>query len=473
MSDAFVESLARQLGAAKVLADAETLDERRHDYWVLSHLDDLQNRAAPRPRCVVRPHTVDDVVTTVNACRNAGVAIVPFGLGSGVCGGVVAHPERVLLDLSSMHQTRRIDPVNLLASFDAGKRGSDAEDEVAAKGLTIGHWPQSIAVSSVGGWIATRASGQFSTANGNIEDIVYSIEAVLADGSVIHAGKAPRASAGPDLRHLLLGSEGTLGVITGVTLSLRRKPEAQDYSALLTTSMQQGFDFQRELIQRGWQPPVMRQYDPIEAQRSFAANARADHGLLIMVHEGPSERVAAELEASDRLARSMGLHDVAATATTGWLDHRNTVPHWRDFLAKRIVVDTVEVSAPWDRIEAIYTGVVAALSDVPDILNASAHSSHAYRSGLNLYFSFAVRPEDPAAMADRYRTCWQRILDTTAALGGGIAHHHGIGRVRAPYLHHDLGNAGIAALRRVKAALDPTGIMNPGVLLPDTDGPTG
>ncbi len=132
-----------------------------------------------------------------------------------------------------------------------------------------------MAVSSVGGWVATRASGQFSTANGNIEDIVYSIEAVLADGSVIHAGKAPRASAGPDLRHLLLGSEGTLGVITGVTLSLRRKPEAQDYSALLTTSMQQGFDFQRELIQRGWQPPVMRQYDAIEAQRSFAANARA------------------------------------------------------------------------------------------------------------------------------------------------------------------------------------------------------
>jgi alkyldihydroxyacetonephosphate synthase len=469
---AFVESLARRLGADTVLTDAAILDDRRHDYWVLSHLDDLQGRGAPRPRCVVRPHSVDDVVATVNACRDAGVAIVPFGLGSGVCGGVLAHPERVLLDLSSMHRTRRIDSVNLLASFEAGKRGSDAEDEVAAHGLTIGHWPQSIAVSSVGGWVATRASGQFSTANGNIEDIVYSIEAVLADGSVIHAGKAPRASAGPDLRYLLLGSEGTLGVITGVTLSLRRKPQAQDYSAFLTTSMQHGFEFQRELIQRGWHPPVMRQYDVTEAQRSFAANARVDHGMLIMVHEGPSARVAAEREASDQLAHTMGLRAVPATATTGWLDHRNTVPHWRDFLAKRIVVDTVEVSAPWDRIEALYSGVVAALSDVPDILNASAHSSHAYRSGLNLYFSFAVRPEDPGAMADRYRMCWQRIIDTTAALGGGIAHHHGIGRGRAPYLHHDLGAAGIAALHRVKTALDPTGIMNPGVLLPDADGAT-
>jgi alkyldihydroxyacetonephosphate synthase len=467
MTDAFVEGLGARLGAAKVLTDATTLDERRHDYWVLSHLDDLQGRGAPRPRCVVRPHSVDDVVATVNACRDANVAIVPFGLGSGVCGGVVAHPRRIVLDLSSMNRIRRIDPVNLLAEFDAGKRGSEAEDAVAARGLTIGHWPQSVAVSSVGGWVATRASGQFSTANGNIEDIVYSIEAVLPDGSVVHTGVAPRASAGPDLRHLLLGSEGTLAVITGVTFSLRRQPEAQDYSAFATASMDQGFEFQRELIQRGWQPPVMRQYDPIEAQRSFAEHARADHGVLIMVHEGPTERVAAELDASDALARKLGLHEIPCAATTHWLDHRNTVPHWLGFLEKRIVVDTVEVSAPWDRIGAIYTHVIEALRGVTDIVNVSAHSSHAYRSGLNLYFSFAVRPDDPAAMTERYRDCWQRILETTAAHGGGVAHHHGIGRVRARYLHHDLGAEGLAVLRRVKAALDPTGIMNPGVLLPD------
>jgi len=467
VTDAFVVTLTARLGAGKVLTDATTLDERRHDYWVLSHLDDLQGRTAPRPRCVVRPTGVDDVVATIDACRTAGIALVPFGLGSGVCGGVLAHPDRVLLDLSSMQRTRHVDATNLLASFDAGKRGSDAEDAVAAHGLTIGHWPQSVAVSSVGGWIATRASGQFSTANGNIEDIVYSIEAVLADGSVIHAGKAPRASAGPDLRHLLLGSEGILGVVTGVTLSLRRKPEAQDYSAFAVPSMQQGFEFQRELIQRGWQPPVMRQYDAIETQRSFAAHAKPDHGLLIMVHEGPAERVAIELEASDALARKMGLHSVAATATVGWLDHRNTVQHWRAYLERNVIVDTVEVSAPWDRIARLYSGVVAALAEVPDIVNASAHSSHAYRTGLNLYFSFAARPQDAGVMADRYRACWHKILETTAALGGGIAHHHGIGRVRAPYLHHDLGAAGIAALRRLKAALDPTGILNPGVLLPE------
>jgi alkyldihydroxyacetonephosphate synthase len=406
-------------------------------------------------------------VKTVDACRDAGIAIVPFGLGSGVCGGVRAHPQRVLLDMSSFANTRHVDTVNLLGAFDAGKRGSDAEQDVDAVGLTIGHWPQSVAVSSVGGWVATRASGQFSTANGNIEDIVYSIEAVLADGSVIEAGKAPRASAGPDLRHLLLGSEGTLGIITGVTLGLRRKPETQDFSAFFPASMQQGFDFQRELIQRGWQPPVVRQYDAVEAQRSFPAEARADSGILILLHEGPAERVAAEVAASDALAQRMGLSIAPATATTHWLDHRNAVPHWRAFLEKRIIVDTVEVSATWDRIGAVYTAVIDALKQIPDVVNASAHSSHVYRSGLNLYFSFAARPATPEAMADRYQRCWRTIIEATAACGGGIAHHHGIGRVRARYLHLDVGATGLATLRRVKTALDPTGIMNPGVLLPD------
>ncbi len=467
MNRTFVASLATRLGTEQVSTDAALLDARRHDYWVLSHLDALQGRPPPRPLCVVQPRSIAHVVDCVIACRDAGVAIVPFGLGSGVCGGVIGHPERVLLDLSKFDRTRSIDDRNLLAVFDAGKRGSSAEQDVSAHGLTIGHWPQSVAVSTVGGWVATRASGQFSTANGNIEDIVHSIEAVLADGSVIEAGKAPRASAGPDLRHLLLGSEGTLGIITGVTFSLKRKPEAQDYSAYLVADMAQGFEFQRELLQAEWRPPVMRQYDAVEAQRSFAAHAKPDHGILILVHEGPRTRVAAEREATEALARHAGLTPADASAVTGWLDHRNVVPHWRDFLEKRIVVDTAEISASWDRIDTIYDRVIASLREVPDILNASAHSSHVYTSGLNLYFSFAVRPADDRDMRARYLDCWQRIMTATAEGGGGIAHHHGIGRLRRDYLHHDLGAAGIAALKAVKRALDPTGLFNPGVLIPD------
>jgi alkyldihydroxyacetonephosphate synthase len=363
-----------------------------------------------------------------------------------------------------MNATRFIDETNLLAGFDAGRNGLEAEEEVAARGLTIGHWPQSVAISSVGGWVATRASGQFSTAHGNIEDIVHAIEAVLPDGELVTLGKGPRASAGPDLRHLMLGSEGTLGVITGVTVSLRRAPQARAVSAFEAPDMAAGFAFQRELIQSGWRPPVARQYDEREAAR---LDARMSRCLILLVHEGPDAVVAAEQAAAADLAAGMGLAPAPADIVDHWLEHRNTVPTWSTFLERNIIIDTVEVSAAWDAIGAVYDDAVAALKALPGCLNGSAHSSHAYRSGLNLYFSFAIRTETPEAMEGAYLAAWDAIMTATDRHGGSLAHHHGIGRVRAPWLERELGPGGLALLRKLKATLDPTNMMNPGALFPD------
>lgn len=462
-----VESLAAALGKDRVITEGALLQERRHDYWVLSHLDDIQNRAAPPPACVVQPQSVDDVVNVVNICREGHAALIPFGLGSGVCGGVVANMNAVLIDLSTMNQTHFIDETNLVASFGAGKNGGEAERDVAAKGLTIGHWPQSIDVSSVGGWIATRASGQFSTAYGNIEEIVYSIEAVLPNGEVITTGKAPRASAGPDLRHLLIGSEGTLGVITNVTLSLRRAPEKQAHTSYIIGDMASGFELQRAIIQAGWQPPVMRQYDATEAQRNFPEANSGENALILMVHEGPAARVDVEAAAINDLAQQHNATPAPAGVVASWLDHRNNVPKWGQFLEGGIILDTIEVSAPWTMIHDIYSDAVKRLKEVPGMLAASAHSSHVYRTGLNLYFTFAAQPSAPEKMADTYRECWRHVLEATADHGGGIAHHHGIGRVRKDFLVHDIGEIGVNTLRAVKDALDPQGFMNPGVLLPN------
>lgn len=459
--------LATALSADRVITSGDLLQERRHDYWVLSHLNDVQDRPAPTPKCVVQPSCVADVVAVVNACRENNVALIPFGLGSGVCGGVISHPDSVLLDMSEMNATRAIDETNLLATFEAGKNGGEAEREVAKQGLTIGHWPQSIDVSSVGGWIATRASGQFSTAYGNIEDIVYSVEAVLPNGEVINTGVAPRASAGPDLRHLLLGSEGTLAVITSVTLSLRRAAEKRGYTAFHAKDMASGFEAQRVIVQSDWLPPVMRQYDTREAQRNFPDHARDEDSLLLCVHEGPASRVDAEIAAVNDIAKTMGLDPADATVCEHWLENRNHVPTWSQFLENGIVLDTIEVSSCWTKIGAIYEDAVARLLTVDGILNASAHSSHVYRSGLNLYFTFAAQPSDPANMADTYRTAWRHVLEATAQGGGGVAHHHGIGRVRKDFLVHDVGQSGINTLRTIKNAIDTKNIMNPGVLLPD------
>jgi alkyldihydroxyacetonephosphate synthase len=456
--------LKAALGEPKVLTDAETLASRRHDYWVVSHLRDRFGAPGPAPACVVRPASVADVQQVVRIARETRTPLLPFGLGSGVVGGTIAAPEAILLDMGAMDRTRFVQPENLLAGFDAGKRGIEAEQEVAALGLTIGHWPQSVDISTVGGWIATRASGQFSTAYGNIEDIVHSIEAVLPDGELVILGKGPRASAGPDLRHLMLGSEGALGVITGVTLSLRRAPELRALSAFAAKDMPAGFAFQRELVQRGWRPPVMRQYDVRESGRLHEA---ARDCTVIMVHEGPAELVEVETAAAGRLAAEMGLAALPETIVEHWLAHRNHVPGWDQLLSRSIVADTVEISASWDRIGAIYDAATASVGEMEGCLAASAHSSHVYRSGLNLYFTFAFFREDPTALEPAYFEAWRRIMQATADGGGSLAHHHGIGRVRRDYLERELGSGGVALLQRLKAALDPAGVMNPGVLVPD------
>ncbi len=464
MTTTLTDSLDRLLGPGRVITDPVQTDARRHDYWMVSHVRDLAGTPAPRPSAVVRPQSVAEVQALIRHANEHKIAVIPFGLGSGVVGGVIASADAILLDMGGLIAVRSIDPVNLLATFDAGKNGLEAEQAVAAQGLTIGHWPQSVAISTVGGWIATRASGQFSTAYGNIEDVVHSIEVVLPNGDLVTLGKGPRASAGPDLRHLIMGSEGTLGVVTGVTFSLRRAAQVQTVTCLEAEDMAAGFAFQRELIQRGWRPPVVRQYDERESRR---LDARMTKCLILMVHEGPATLVAAETAAVAALAAELGVATAPGDIATHWLEHRNHVPGWDAILSRNIVADTVEVSADWTRIAGVYADAVASLKEVEGCLAASAHSSHVYRSGLNLYFTFAVQTAGPQVMEAVYMDCWRRIMQATHDNGGSLSHHHGIGRVRRGWLETELGSEALSLLRKVKAAIDPNGIMNPGALIPD------
>jgi alkyldihydroxyacetonephosphate synthase len=462
-----IDELRRVLGADKVLTDEASRAARRRDAWVPSQLEDVDRSGAPLPCCVVRPSVLSDVVDVVNVCRAARAPLLPFGLGSGVCGGVLASADSVVLDMGAMNRVREIDEHNLVASFDAGVRGSDAEAAVQERGMMLGHYPQSIGISSVGGWVATRAAGQFSTAYGSIEDIILALEAVLPNGDVIETRRTPRASSGPDLRHLLLGSEGTLGVVTGVTLSVRRTPEKRLGAAFFTRSMDDGFAVQREILQRGFEPPVLRQYDAIESERMFSQYARSGECLLLLVHEGPKSKVDAEAAAIAELATRMGAGVAPEQAAEHWLSERNHVPTFGQFFEGGIVLDTIEIAALWDKIGSIYRAAIAGLGSVPGILTASAHSSHGYRSGLNLYFTFAARPAERSDMKATYLECWRSVMRAAVDGGGGIAHHHGIGRIRREWLRSELGDGGVALLRTVKRALDPDGFMNPGVLIPE------
>ena len=464
MKSSHIHELNALLGDTAVLADPETLSNYRFDRWVVKHLRDWRGETVTEPGCVIRPRTTDQVQDIVRYCNDHEIKLIPYGLGSGVCGGIEPSNDQVLIDMSAMNSVTEIDSVNMLATFEAGVRGIDAEHAANECGLTIGHWPQSIDISSVGGWVSTRASGQFSSAYGNIEDMIYSIEAVLPNGEIVTLGKGPRAATGPDLRHVFMGAEGTMGIITKVTLSLRKQAEQRACSAYYVATMENGFEVQRRIIQAGWEPPVMRLYDSSEVARLFSNHTYQDHCLLLMVHEGPTERVQAERDVIARTISELAL-PASASITEQWLERRNHVPEWTDLLDQGLIADTIEVSAKWTEIGAVYTKVVEALQTVPFCVNASAHSSHTYRSGINLYFTFACMPPSSDEMEALYFESWDKAMNATAAAGGSIAHHHGSGRLRRSYLHHDLGTSGLKLLRSMKDAIDPKGIMNAGNLL--------
>jgi alkyldihydroxyacetonephosphate synthase len=459
------DDLAGVLGDRLLLGESDRADRAR-DTWMRSQIPVSAGIAPVAPLAACAPATAEELAEVVKICRSHGAPMIPRGGGSGVVGGVLASAESVVLSTERMDGLRSLSSSDLLAAFGAGTNGLVAEERVQEDGLTIGHWPQLIELSTVGGWVATRASGQYSTAYGNIEDVVLSLEAVLADGTIYRGRSTPRAAAGPDLRHLLMGSEGTLGIVTEVTFSLRSLPEPGVRQAFHFADFVDGLESIRETMRAGWRPPVVRLYDGRESWRHFRDQLPKGNAMLIFLHEGPPGVAPLEAAAVGELCAANGGVAAATGAVDAWFDNRNEVPSWDELLQSGVVADTIEVATDWSRLPALYTAVVEALQAIPGVVAASGHSSHAYRSGANLYFTVAAAPGDPAAYVSTYDACWAAAMKAADSLGAGLAHHHGVGRVRRNWMPSELGEGGVSMLRSVKAAIDPDGLMNPGVLIP-------
>jgi alkyldihydroxyacetonephosphate synthase len=456
--------LSARIGAEAVLTDGASIDARRHDYWVQSHLARRLGRLGEPPVCVVRPRRTAEVSATLSVASAHGVPVVPFGAGSGVCGGVLPPAASIVLDLSAMDRILEVNETALTVKVQAGKRGDAFERELRERGYSMGNFPQSIALSTVGGWVATRASGQFSTRYGSMEDMLVGFEAVLASGEIVRLRPAARRSTGPDLCGLVLGSEGTLAVLTELDLRIHPQPEHTRLGAYEFPDMRRGLDAARRVMRAGWRPAVLRLYDEVESARHFATHLAGGGCLLIVLCEGPRAGVEAEAVAVADLAGASGGEPRGEAPVADWLAHRNEVPSWDRLFDQGIIADTLEVTAPWDRADQIYGEVTAALRGVPGLVLASAHSSHSYLQGTCLYVTLVLRPESLAAGEALYERCWEAAMEATLAAGGSISHHHGVGRVRRRWLRAELGSA-FALLPMLKAALDPKGILNPGVLL--------
>lgn len=488
-----MSALQNLLGADKVPVDFDSFADRAHDFWLLDFQRRLHGVEPELPLAVVQPACHDDVVKFMRFAHENNLSVVPFGLGSGVCGGATAGANAVVLDLGKMNRIVALNENTLTVTVEPGMNGGAFEAELNARGYSMGHFPQSLHLSSVGGWVATRASGQFSTKYGSIEDMLVSFKAVLADGSTLAPKPVVRASVGPDVKSLIMGSEGTFAVLTEVTYKIHPLPESQTMHSFMFEEFSDGLEAIRKIMRAGWKPALLRLYDAAESKRHFGRSVNGGCMLLIL-SEGPQALTRVEMSACYDICMETRGWDWGENPVKHWLKKRFEIPNLNELaLEKGVVFDTIEVSADWDHVADLYKAVVAALKAVPGVLVASAHSSHSYQQGTCLYFSFAVRkpewlvrlllrkltggryqgfnlPEDVAEVERRYNACWTQVMDATLANGGTISHHHGIGKVRLPWVSRELGSA-LPLLKSIKQALDPKGTLNPGTLFPPDEQP--
>ncbi len=464
LEDSTVQLL--RAGCAEVDTAPESLVAAGRDWWPISLHWALAGAVGARPAAVARPTSVDEVRNVLRICNTDLVPVTAAGGRSGVTGAALPVFGGLALDMRGLAGITGVDETSGLVTALSGTYGPELTSELEHEyGLTLGHWPQSIDVSTVGGWVACRAVGQYSTRYGKIEDIVSGLEVVLADGRAVRtgglAGAGPRSSMGPDLTQLFLGSEGTLGIVTAAQLRAWPLPQAERRAAFAFGSFDEGLEAVRRTLRRGATPAVLRLHDAAEAVRSWGV----DEGhLLIVLDEGDEHVIDACMEVLAEECRHATPLDPAVVGR--WLEKRNDVSELTEVTRLGIVADTIEVSGCWSELPGLYHDALAALSHVPGNLYASAHGSHSYVDGGCLYFTFAgqgIGPDDLAAREEFYRSSWAAVMGETRRHRGSISHHHGIGLVRSAYLHPALGE-GFTVLEGIKASLDPSGILNPGKL---------
>jgi alkyldihydroxyacetonephosphate synthase len=469
-----------------------------------SYLDLLAQRAGEcddAPDAVVAPASHDQVAAVLAVCAEAGVAVVPFGGGTSVVGGL--EPLRgdfaslVSLDLARMDGVLAVDERSLTATLGPGVRLPEADRALAGYGLTLGHVPQSYEWATVGGCVATRSSGQASTGFGRIDANLVGVRMATPAGELA-ARTLPASAAGPDLRQLVAGSEGTLGVITEVALRVHPAPAERRYEGWVIAGFDAGCEALRRLEQAGAAPDVARLSDEDETRTALALAgagrlaraaiharaggpaglvARRSSGpaglgggpcLIVLGWEGEPRDVARRRSEAARQLRTAGARTLGQGQGRAWVASRFAGPHLRDDLLDRgVMVETLETAAPWSRLGAVHAGVRAAL---PGML-VGCHVSHLYPTGASLYFT-VLAARDDADPAGQWRAAKAAATEALLAAGGTLTHHHAVGRDHAPWMEGEIGALGVGALRAVKERCDPAAIMNPGKLLAGATTPT-
>jgi alkyldihydroxyacetonephosphate synthase len=442
------------------------------------------------PDAVVYAGSHREVADVLAACDADGIAVIPFGGGTSVVGGVEplhdGFPAAITLDLRRMNRLVAADRTSLTATFEPGISGQRAEAVLASRGLTLGHYPQSFEFATIGGYVATRSAGQASTGYGRIDELVLGLRLAAPVGEV-DVKAFPASAAGPSLRELLVGSEGTLGVIIEATLSVRPLPERRRYEGWSFKSFDEGIEAFRALEQRDASPDVARLSDERETRLSMALasngsaaeragraylRARGHEGgcIVIVGWEGEEGELGRRRHHTRAVLREAGGLALGERPGRSWLRNRYAGPYLRDALLDHgVLVETLETATTWSNLRELYAAVGDALREslsargTPPLV--MCHVSHLYRSGASLYFTFIARQEEGAEL-EQWQAAKTAAGDAIVAHHGTITHHHAIGRDHTGWMRAEVGDLGVELLQAAKERLDPRGIMNPGKLLP-------
>jgi len=478
LEESLLVGLRAIVGDDQVLVDDET---RRRRTRGKSTPDLLRARAGDftdAPDAVVRPDSHDQIVALLAHAVEHRIAVVPFGGGTCVTGGLAARRDGyaglVSLDLVRMKRLLAVDEISMTATLEPGLRGPEAEALLAEHDLTLGHYPQSFEFASIGGFAATRSSGQSSAGYGRFDAMVVGLTAATPSGELT-LGSSPANAAGPDLRQLLLGSEGAFGVITSVTVRVRRTPEVKTYDGWRWPSFSDGAAAMRTLAQAGLLPTVIRLSDESETAINLArpdalaneqgGGAAAGGCLMIAGFEGTPAQVASKHDAVTAMLTGLGGTDLGEEPGQSWVHGRFNAPYLRDSLLDvGVLVETLETATFWSNLDRLYADVTGALEvSLPGAM-VLCHISHVYETGASLYFTVAAKAgDDPLAQWQVAKTA---ASDAMIDAGATITHHHAVGTDHKPWLAREIGPVGVQALRAVKDSLDPTGVLNPGVLIP-------
>jgi alkyldihydroxyacetonephosphate synthase len=462
---AWLDDLRALTSANRVFTDFERRLEHSRDRLPLGRFLHRSKRlTATMPSAVVQPIDAGEVTGIMKFAGERRLAVIPYGSGSGVLGGTVCLNGELVVDFGRMDRIVEINETDGTATVEAGMNGGAFEAVLKERGFTCGHYPQSIHMSTVGGWAACRGAGQASSRYGNIEDMIVGMKVVLPDGELLEVRPVPRRSVGPSIMDIFIGSEGTLGMIVELTFRIWRVPAFEIGQVIAFPGIEEGLEALRRILQAELRPSVVRLYDPEETRHRGDGLAVFDTHPVMCIFQFSGHRAVAEAEGSAaiEICREHGAELADDGPYRAWQKVRFD-SYSDQFVDDGWFFDTIEIAAPWSAIPAMYERMREAVLGKHPMVSLTAHWSHVYSDGVCMYMTAKIPPMPDDEGLPIHADIWETVMRQCLERGGTIAHHHGVGYFRNKWLVEEL-NAGHGVLRRIKQALDPQGSMNPGKL---------